>query len=368
MLAVAAGRDELLVVVPRRRADASPAVPSRLLFRRDPDAVVRAAKHLFAKPAARPTTGPPAVMPSRLVVPKPEIVPAADPGGHPPMRVTEFRSYLACPYRYWLRHRLGLGSSGDDSLELGNGDFGTLLHECLDRFAKDPLLAASSDGEEIGTGLSTLLDSLMETRFGAGACPAVSVQAELARRRLWEFARVQAARTADGWKIHATETVVRSSALVVDGEPVMLSGKIDRIDHHPDSDRWEVLDYKTSAKARRPDQTHRDSEGWIDLQLPLYRHLLVEVEGVPEIDLANIHRVGVGYFNVPARVEEIRVQLAGWTAEEYQTADETAREVVRGVRQGIFWPPNDAAAGSFPEFDPICQTHTIRDDDEEDSP
>ena len=365
MLAVAAARDDLLVVVPRRAADGSPAVPSRLLFRRSPDEVVAAAKRLFAPPRAAATAGPPTVLPSRLVVPAPSLVVMPSPAEFPPMRVTEFRDYLACPYRYWLKHRLELSTSGDEALELGPGDFGTLIHECLDRFGKNEAIAASADPREISDWLSAALDRFIDERYGPGAAPAVFVQAELARRRLREFARVQADRTGEGWVIHATEQIVRSSAFVVDGVPVRLSGKIDRIDHHPDDGRWEVLDYKTSARGKTPERTHRDARGWIDLQLPLYRHLLVEVEGMPELDLANPLRVGVGYFNVPARVEEIRIETASWTMPEYDSADEAAREVVRAVREGRFWPRNDDAAGSFPEFDAICQTHTIRDDEDE---
>ena len=365
MLAVAAARDDLLIVVPRRGADGSPAVPSRLLFRRSPDEVVAAAKRLFAPLRAPAPAGPPAVVPSRLAVPAPAIVATAAAAGFPPMRVTEFRDYLACPYRYWLRHRLGLDSSGDEALELGPGDFGNLIHECLDRFGKHARIAASTDARQISDWLSAALDRFVHERYGLGAAPAVFVQTELARRRLREFARVQAERTAAGWVIHATEQVVRSSAFVVDGVPVALSGKIDRIDHHPDEDRWDVLDYKTSARGRSPDRTHRDAQGWIDLQLPLYRHLLVEVGGMPDLDLANPLRVGVGYFNVPSRVEEIRIETASWSTEEFASADDAARDVVRAVREGRFWPRNDEAAGAFPEFDAICQTHTIRDDDDE---
>lgn len=367
MLAVAATREDLVVIIPRRVSDGSPAVPSRLLFRRPPEDVVRAAQRLFDEPRPRVSVGPPAVVPSRLPVPMPSMV-STRTDVDPPMRVTEFRDYLACPYRYWLRHRLGLGTAGDDALELAAGDFGTLIHECLDRFAKDARLATSTDGEEIATGLSEILDRLVAQRYGRGASPAVFVQAELARRRLREFARVQADRTAAGWVIHATEQIVRSSAFVVDGVPVKLSGKIDRIDRHPDDDRWEILDYKTSARGKSPERTHRDSRGWIDLQLPLYRHLLVEVEGIPDLDLGNPERVGVGYFNIPAHAEEVQIVTASWSNVEYESADDAARDVVRAVRQGRFWPPNDAAAGAFPEFDAICQTHAIRDEDEEGEP
>lgn len=360
MLAVAASREDLLVVVPRKRTDGSPAVPSRLLFRRDPAEVVVAARRWFAGRPATVAAAAPRVAPSRLVIPEPTTVAS---GAHPPMRVTEFRDYLACPYRYWLRHRMRLSAADDDVVELGAPAFGTLVHECLDRFAHDAELAGCTDGDRLADGLSAILDRLVAERYGTCAVPAVAVQAELARRRLREFARVQAHRTARGWRIHSTERSIESRAFVVDGEAVTLVGRVDRIDHHPGEGAWQVLDYKTSQRGRTPEQTHRDASGWIDLQLPLYRHLLAEVPGLPAVDGPEAGRVGVGYFNIPARIEEIRVEDAPWTGEDYASADEAAAAVVRQIREGVFWPPADDPGG-FPEYDGICQTRAIRDDEE----
>ena len=348
-------RSDLLVLVPRRGADGSPTVPSRLLFRRDPAEVVVAARAFFAprEPEAAAASAPTAS--SRLVVPRPPTGPVVVAS----MRVTEFRDYLACPYRYWLRHRLRLAPVRDDALELGAADFGTLIHECLDRFAKREDLAACTDGDALAAELSRILDTFVHFRYGPTAAPAVAVQAELARRRLTFFAYVQARRAAEGWKIHLTEHHVKNATLDVDGTPTKLSARIDRIDHHPASGRWQVLDYKTSARGKTPEETHRRAGEWVDLQLPLYRHLLGEVPGIGDHNL-----VDVGYFNVPARVEEIGIRTAEWTAADYAAADETARKVVRQVRAGVFWPPNDAAARSFPEFDAICQTSAIVEDDD----
>ena len=365
MLAVAAAREELLVVVPRKGSDGSPTVPSRLLFRRSPEEVVVAARRWFARAPAPAAAAPPRVAPSRLLVPEPPPQTAAEV--HPKMRVTEFRDYLACPYRYWLRHRLHLSAADDDALELGATAFGTLVHECLDRFAHDADLAASTDPDRLADGLSAMLDGVVAERYGIAAVPAVQVQAELARRRLREFARVQAWRTSQGWRIHSTERSVESEAFVVDGLPVRLAGRIDRIDHHPGRDVWQLLDYKTSQRGRTPEQTHRDRSGWVDLQLPLYRHLLAEVPGLPETSGPSGRRVGVGYFNVPARVEEIRVEDAPWNDDDYASADAAAADVVRKIRAGIFWPPVDDAAATFPEYDAICQTRVIRDDEEGES-
>jgi hypothetical protein len=347
-------RDDLLVIVPRMKPDGSPAVPSRLLLRRNPDELVRAARAFFAtpEPATAAATAP--AVSSRLVVPEPP----AGVAGVTSMRVTEFRDYLACPYRYWLRHRLRLAAVTDGALELGPADFGTLIHECLDRFAKREELTRCTDGDTLAAELSGILDIFVRFRYGPGAAPAVAVQTELARRRLVIFAHAQARRAAAGWTIHLTEHHVKNATLDVDGMPVSLAARIDRIDHHPESGRWQVLDYKTSARGRLPAQSHRSRDRWTDLQLPLYRHLLSEVPGIGDHAL-----VDVGYFNVPARVEEIGIRIADWTADDYAGADEAARHVVRQVRAGIFWPPNNEAARSFPEFDAICQTHAILEDD-----
>jgi RecB family exonuclease len=352
-------RRDLLVLVPRRGADGSPTVPSRLLFRRDPADVVTAARTFFAaqEPEAAAALSP--VASSRLVVPRPPEGPVAVAS----MRVTEFKDYLACPYRYWLRHRLRLARVSDDALELGAADFGTLIHECLDRFAKREDLASCTDGDALAAELSRILDTFVHFRYGAQAAPAVAVQAELARRRLGAFAHAQARRAADGWRIQLTEHHVKDATLDVDGTPITLSARIDRIDHHPATGRWQVLDYKTSARGRTPEESHRRAGEWVDLQLPLYRHLLGDVPGIGASAL-----VDVGYFNVPARIEETGIKTPTWTAADYAAADETAREVVRRVRTGVFWPANDAAARAFPEFDAICQTAAIVEDEGEEEP
>jgi len=348
-------RSDLLVLVPRRGSDGSPAVPSRLLFRREPAAVVTAARTLFAarEPVVSAAATVAGVSP-RLAVPRPPGV-ATEVAS---MRVTEFRDYLACPYRYWLRHRLRLGPVSDDARELGPADFGTLIHECLDRFAKRDDLVACTNGRKLGEALSQILDTYVQFRFGPTAVPAVAVQAELARRRLAIFAEAQAQRVKEGWRIHLTEYHVTNALLDVDGTPMRLSARIDRIDHHPETGRWQVLDYKTSTRGKTPEQSHRTAGEWVDLQLPLYRHLLGEVPGIGDHNL-----VDVGYFNVPARVEEIGIQTADWTSADYDAADAAAREVVRQVRAGAFWPPSEGAERSFPEFDAICQTAAIVEDD-----
>jgi len=360
-------RAALLVVVPRHRVDGAAAVPSRLLFRRPESELVDTVRRLCAAPLP---AGVASALPSaatRLPVPAPDSIAPFLPERPLVLRVTAFRDYLACPYRWWLRHRLRLASATDAHLELGPADFGTLVHHCLERFAADAVLASSTDADAIAAALTSLLDGMVAARYGPAALPAVRIQAALARRRLVRFAAVQADRAAAGWRIVAAELDVVGDHLDVDGVPARLAARFDRVDHHPDSGAWEILDYKTSAQGKSPDQIHVVRGEWVDLQLPLYQ-LLAPHAGIPALAAAAVtEQVRVGYFNLPARTEDTGVRLAEWTAADHAAAIEKARAVVRGIRAGRFWPPVAEAARSFPEFDAICQTHAILDgDDEED--
>src|SRR6185436_2439728 len=163
------------------------------------------------------------------------------------------------------------------------------------------------------------------------------------------FAQWQARRAQQGWRIHAVEWAPPGGTLpfVVDGQPMGLRGRIDRIDVHADG-RWAILDYKTGdaeAKASHPDKTHRRGDGtWKDLQLPLYARLvqpLAEAEGwtrEPEL----------GYVVLPRDPLETGELMAGWDGAALAGAWEVAADVVRAVRAGRF-----AELGDFPEEPPV---------------
>ena len=113
-----------------------------------------------------------------------------------------------------------------------------------------------------------------------------------------------------------------------------------------------MLDYKSADAAKTPDETHRNQGGWIDLQLPLYRHL-VRALGIEE-------NVQFGYIQLPKDVARTDFALAEWTADELHAADEAAAsEVVRQMRRGVFWPPATPAPAFCEDFSAICQDGRI---------
>ena len=336
------------VIVARRDTDDNPLAPSRLLFATDEDTVARRALTLFGDPPAARTRrsllahGRPPRVKSELPVVPPR--PAA--AGEPPLdsiSVTAFKSYLACPYRYYLRHVLRLESLADSLTELDPAAFGNLLHDVVQHYgrAEDARALRTSDNADAIHGyLSDWLDTLAAARLGLAHCrPAVAVQVEQARLRLRGLAQWQARRNAAGWQIVHSEDTERQLLVefrLGDGSTIKLRGRIDRIDYHAASGTLAILDYKTGEAGLEPDRTHLKLGEWIDLQLPLYRHLVRGARLRVKLDDC---RLALGYILLPKDVRAIREAMADWTDDDLARADQAAREVLRKIRAGQFWPP-----------------------------
>ncbi len=351
---IASSRERLHLIAGRRSAANDPLVPSRLLFACPTEELARRTLRLFSSPPLGsrillPGSLRPGRENSNLPVPEPP----ATPTPVPIFRVTEFRDYLACPYRYYLRHQLKLEALADSAQELDAGQFGSLLHEALMHFGRSELVD-STNPEEIRDRLFLALGELTAARFGGAAQPAVQVQIELLKQRLEAFAGKQAQRRAQGWRIMHVEKEFgdregneRPARFPVDGQPALLAGRVDRIDRHEATGVWAVLDYKSSEKAEDPAKTHRKGDDWVDLQLPLYRHLVRELNITGEVKL--------GYVQLPKDTAKTDFKLADWTDDDLRRADEAAREVVRRIRNGLFWPPAVEPPAFCDDFAAICQ-------------
>ena len=248
------------------------------------------------------------------------------------LRVTAFRDYLQCPYRFWLRHVEGLSEMRDLPSELSPGAFGQLIHSVLGELGRDPVMA-SREVETIFRRAGDILDALAAARFGRSPRVVLRVQLEQARRRLRRFSIWQARQAAAGWEIDADwiERDVEAS-LDVDGEGLLLRGRIDRLDRHPRQGA-RLIDYKTAERSRTPEQAHQEGRGgaWRDLQLPLYR-LMLQANGIEgEIELA--------FLNLDPVARRPPLAVAAWSPGDLSSAEGEARRVVRLVRGGVFWPP-----------------------------
>ncbi|WP_145345617.1 PD-(D/E)XK nuclease family protein [Rosistilla ulvae] len=341
------------LIVGRSSADGSPTPPSRLLAACSPATAATRTLRLLEELPPRPivesiwSTDQPA---SDLPIPVPS-------GYDPPtiLSVTAFGDYLRCPYRFFLRHIAKLRPLDDTVVELAANQFGNLIHDALEEFGKT--------GPKHSTNLTDVEACLLDTasdlgrqRYGDHPSAPVRLQITSALDRLKIVAKRQVERTHQGWLLWAAERqidVEDNAVVMVDGMPFGLKGRIDRIDYHPDDDRWAVIDYKTHAHNPFKKHYKKSTDEWIDLQLPLYRHMLAALGIEADRDL-----VQLGYFNIGEREADVRVNIADFTPALYASADLAAADVVRGVREGRFVANPDAAT-NYDDYAVICQTGSI---------
>jgi len=361
-------REELRLVFARRDVEKNPLQPSRLLFACNDAALIRRARRYFAG-----NKGPAA--PRRLLLANNGPIPEKSPFRPPApvtteaklerISVTRFKSYLACPYRDYLRHVRKLEVVNDAARELDGGAFGTLLHNALGAFGRDASGPRNSERKrDIGDFLNERLSAIAKEVFGREQRrPAVRLQLEQARLRLDAFAARQVELVQEGWRIvyaedEADDEEDRNQLIVplpANGTLIELAGRIDRIDFHEGRGILRVLDYKTADNGAKPEKTHRKKDAWIDLQLPLYRHLV----RATELKRESAQPIELGYFNLPKRLTETGVSLATWDKDTLKNADDIAVAVICSIRNKDFWPPKAPAPKYSEDFAAICLDHVM---------
>ena len=337
-------RGRVCFVAGKKGRGGDPLQPSRLLFRCSGDSLLPRAARLFGDPG----TSRRAVAASVGL----RLDPLAPLGGTlegglpKALRVTQLGDYLRCPFRFFLRHLLGMEHRDGRKRELDARDFGGLMHHCLQGLGEGKW-RASSDEEGLRRMLWSRCDRWAGERLGGDPPLVAEAQLTAARERLAAAAREHARGAVEGWEVIGAERVVEAE---VGGVPIR--GRVDRIDRHRRTGEIRILDYKTSDRPREPEKEHlaplregrewceapgtgRRRRCWADLQLPLYQALLGDVTG---------EGVSVGYFCLPKGVDETGVRVwRGFDADLAASALECAAEVVHRIGEGIFWPP--AATG-----------------------
>lgn len=216
------------------------------------DDLRRSVPSVVLDPAPDPLTAPAAT-----VRPAPGVPPAALPQR---ISVSAYASLVACPYRFFARHVLGLGELDEVSEEMDKSDYGALVHRVLERFhGHHPRIAALSP-ERALAALQACVDEVF--------APAVAENFLAVGWRLrWEqrlpaYLDWQRQREAEGWHWAGAETRGECALPLAGGGSVTLHGRIDRIDRGVDG--CALLDYKTQV-AKRVRERLAD-----DIQLPAY--------------------------------------------------------------------------------------------------
>ncbi len=338
-------------------ADGTALKPSRLLFRMRDDSVLATRVKLFYADAPgtgfTPSRTLPACWKLDLSIP-PVVAPLAT------ISPTRLDTYLKCPFTYLLKEQFG--ESVDDAMnELDARHFGTLCHDALEKWGLGPQ-ADSAEADEIASALDAAVDEILVTWFGSEMPVIVALQAQSARQRLRAFAKIQAARRREGWKIVACE---RNLHVVYDETRV--NGRCDRIDVNERTGEWQVIDYKTWKDASRaspfdaskvavdfahlrglPCTTTFDKKGnskeaaWRSVQLPLYCDMLeVEAKKPESAFAAAATAKRSACYCVLGETAEATIFTKPFDAAGYQAdAKSLVCRLLADIRRGLFWPPS----------------------------
>jgi len=353
---IASVRENLQLIVGRRNEKGDPKKPSRLLFACDAHTAARRAKAFFEYENQQTSE---MWITNRTDFPSSQQLPIPEPICTKPLSklsVTKFKSFIECPYRFYLKHVLKLDTIADDWRELSGGTFGDLCHNVLEDFGQSD----ARDFEDPNRILEYWNDNLntrVAQKYAGSRLPALRIQVEQLRFRFERLAPLQAERRRNGWRIVSTEEMLEHE-FMVDGEPFIIRGKIDRVDRHVETGRIAVWDYKSSDKGVQAEKAHykpRKRE-WVDLQLPLYRHLVKEVAVVADADF---NRVTTGYVLMPKKLEDVGFNQTNWAPEELHAADELARDIIRKIRMSEYWPPVEKPPKFSDAYAAICQDNAF---------
>ncbi len=270
------------------------------------------------------------------------------------LSVTSFSNWLACPFRFYLKHVLRMQTPEPERVEWSARDFGNIAHAILERWGRDKIARDLTDPAALHAWLCAALDRVVNEWFGKNPPLSVRLQTESLRQRFAWFAQVQAGIRADGW-----ETIGLEQRFRLEIGSLVVSGTYDRLDRHCESGALRVIDYKTGKvdsverehRAKLTTSTHlpphtpancpvihsAESSGkstsfrWKNLQLPLYALALKQSGGVLP---------GLCYFHFGAT--ESLVKLDEWkdfTEQDLSAASDCAAWIIEQIANGVFWPP-----------------------------
>ena len=177
--------------------------------------------------------------------------------------VSGYASLVACPYRFFARHVLGLGEMDEVAEEMGKSDYGALVHRVLECFhERHPVVTELSEEK----ALSALQDCVAEVFTPAVEENFLATGWRLRwEKRLLAYLDWQREQEVQGWRWAQAETRVSRVLPLDDGASVELYGRIDRIDHMNGAEGGaSLLDYKTQTAKVIKDRLKDD------VQLPAY--------------------------------------------------------------------------------------------------
>lgn len=243
--------------------------------------------------------------------------------------------YLHCPFTFLLKKTFGERAEYD-AAELAAYEFGNLIHDALEKWGAGAL-KESTDAAAIAAELAEHVDAWLAERFGANVPAIVALQGESAKRRLRNFAAVQVAWRAAGWRIVATEGKLAYGLVRAKGT-TQISGRFDRVDFNDATGEWCVIDYKTWDTAERASAYDAKTGEWNSLQLPLYCAMM-DADRSDLFKAATREKIKSAYCILGKTKDAVGFSPL-MTGDLVPDAEKKIIDILERIERGIFWPPS----------------------------
>ena len=335
---------EISIILSRSSADGtgSPVEPSSLLYHCDMETLVERVQHLLRE---LPVEAEPdryrddwSLAPQELQAAEGDMESVREqmaplwnnPFARESHRFTpsQINKFLACPLRFWMKEALDIDpweTYNEYKAELEAAEYGSLVHAVLEfigkKFGNKNTVMSVDD---MYTEAEKKLRTYAESHYGRTNLPVLVQQQMLdfCSKCLRPFLEWHREQILDGWECHTCEAKVDDWELPLpDGGVAHISMRADRIDHHPASGKWRIIDYKTHERTPKKDhlevvpneelwnekmgadrfplidmpygnsKSTMKPNRWKDVQLPMYACHLMQKEHCSLPELA--------YFNLP---------------------------------------------------------------------
>lgn len=279
--------------------------------------------------------------------------------------ITQLNTYITCPFRFAAAHILNLTQRAEPEDGLEQVGRGRLYHAILAEAGKQWMQAAhvhSSDYEAaILDALYTAADQVLAdapARYGFAPDAFWDWDQADVRRRLSRALR-RALRAGDEWSALRTAGVEQSFGLRAGAPPLQLTttvgtilvvGRIDRIDQHPDGS-LALIDYKSSSTPRSLQETLSGRDVQLAIYLLATEQLLAPGQ---QVERAAFFHLGSGKRSTPLTARDRETAVNAMIAR--------VAEVVAGVRAGQFpvRPRDNCPRGCA--FKDICRLNLAKRD------
>ncbi len=177
---------------------------------------------------------------------------------------TTYNALVACPYKFFALHMLGLGDLDEVQELIDKRDYGSLLHNVLAEFHRTHPVVSSVEADQSARALAAITDAVFKAAVKSNYLAKAWVLQW--KTLIPAYLDWQRAREHEGWRWHAAEAKRHIEITTPQGRTLVLSGRLDRVDVHTDG-RVSVVDYKTGRSAGLRERLRDPGE---DIQLPLY--------------------------------------------------------------------------------------------------